>query len=357
MNNNNNDDILPGKRRSFGDASGGMSRSSSTRGPFYAASAASTHPAGIIATPSKPKGYNPYARQPHTPPTSVTPVKNPYLKKKKASSSSVAQKSPGSGAKRQLDQTGGGISDSDNPLKRLVTNNTSLNLKQPSAVNLSYDFDDAATNNSDIDPNKTYSLYFDGGSRGNPGISGAGMALFNTDEAEEEVWSGKQYIGNNKTNNESEYISLITGLKCAKSLGVQRIIVKGDSKLVVNQVLGKWNCNKDHLRHLLQQVIDVKQHFKHFDISHVRREENKRADMLANMAMDDQVTDLGCCSAIVHVGDTLVTPPISQDEEEKESGNLFEARVTDDTYTGNNNTNVEEEELCHSYFRNQLVRL
>jgi len=94
------------------------------------------------------------------------------------------------------------------------------------------------------------------------------------------------------TNNTAEYTALLTGLKSAIHLGIRNLHAHGDSQLVVNQVLGKWSCNAPHLRRLLQQVVDiVRRRFTYFDISHVRREDNWRADELANSAIDDKVTD------------------------------------------------------------------
>jgi ribonuclease HI len=113
------------------------------------------------------------------------------------------------------------------------------------------------------------------------------------DDDNKEIWNGKQFIGYQETNNVAEYTALITGLECAARLSIERIQVKGDSKLVVKQVSGGWYCKAQHLRLLLQKVLDAKSKFKEFDISHVDRNENQRADQLANIAMDKRVTDLG----------------------------------------------------------------
>lgn len=57
----------------------------------------------------------------------------------------------------------------------------------------------------------------------------------------------------------------------ARRLGVTRIHAKGDSKLVVNQVNGRWNINKDHLRELCEQVHRETQQLREFQIRHVLR--------------------------------------------------------------------------------------
>lgn len=82
-------------------------------------------------------------------------------------------------------------------------------------------------------------------------------------------------------------------MECAARLGIQRIQAKGDSLLVVKQMKGEWDCNKPHLRVLLQKALDARSKFKELSIVHVKRDENHRADRLANAAMDERLTDLG----------------------------------------------------------------
>jgi ribonuclease HI len=78
-----------------------------------------------------------------------------------------------------------------------------------------------------------YSLYFDGGSRGNPGLSGCGAILYN--ESQDCIWSGGKYLGS-QTNNVAEYNGLIMGLEAAADLGTAALEIRGDSRLVINQV-------------------------------------------------------------------------------------------------------------------------
>jgi ribonuclease HI len=177
-------------------------------------------------------------------------------------------------------------------------------------IDLSGEFANSTTTTTrnaitNMDASETCTLYFDGGSRGNPGVAGAGMVIYADDnnnhsssninnksnESNKEIWCGKRYLGEHKANNEAEYLALLTGLECALHLGIERIHVKGDSKLIVEQVSGRWDCRKPELRVLLQQVWLVRQKFRVFDISHVRREENRKADELANAAMDERNTD------------------------------------------------------------------
>ena len=141
------------------------------------------------------------------------------------------------------------------------------------------------SNSQSLSADKTYILRFDGGSRGNPGIAGSGMVLYDSDDGSE-VWSGYQYLGDNFTNNEAEYVGLITGLQCARSLGVERIVAQGDSKLILQQVEGKWKVKAAHLRQYYDEAISMKKEFASFETCHIERARNARADELANTAMD-----------------------------------------------------------------------
>jgi ribonuclease HI len=136
-----------------------------------------------------------------------------------------------------------------------------------------------------IDPSKTYLLKFDGGVRGNPdGISGAGMVLY--DEFGKEVWCGWKYLGMSVTNNVAEYRALIMGLRQAKSLGIERLRCQGDSELIVKQMKGEYRVRNPGLQVLYAEAKDLMESFENCELSHIMRKENKRADWLANIAMD-----------------------------------------------------------------------
>lgn len=136
-----------------------------------------------------------------------------------------------------------------------------------------------------LPPNKTYVLRFDGGSKGNPGISGAGMVLYEKHDFSNEIWCGSLFLTKYGTNNEAEYKALINGLKCAKLFGVKHILAEGDSDLVVRQMLGSYKCKSPNLIPLLQEAMSVKRDFLSFHIKHIPRAQNSRADELANEAM------------------------------------------------------------------------
>jgi len=128
-----------------------------------------------------------------------------------------------------------------------------------------------------------YSMYCDGGSRGNPGLSGAGGVII--DSSGTVVAEISEYIGF-RTNNQAEYCSLILTLQKAIKLGIKRVCCYMDSSLVVNQVNKLWKINNEILIELCEQVLNLIVDFDSFRLMHVFRESNKHADSLANKAMD-----------------------------------------------------------------------
>lgn len=137
-----------------------------------------------------------------------------------------------------------------------------------------------------IDPSKLYLLRFDGGSRGNPGVAGAGMVIY--DENGQEIWCGWHYYPKPATNNVAEYIGVVCGLKCVKSLGIKRLVVEGDSQLIVKQMNGTYRTREETLLVFQQKALQLVEDLEYVEIRHIPRAENKRADWLANHAMDLQ---------------------------------------------------------------------
>ncbi len=92
---------------------------------------------------------------------------------------------------------------------------------------------------------KEYILYFDGACKSNPGKAGAGMVIYKNNV---EIASDSVYIGEKETNNVSEYIGLLIGMKTAIHLGITDLIVRGDSMLVIKQMNGEYKVKSDTLR-------------------------------------------------------------------------------------------------------------
>ena len=92
------------------------------------------------------------------------------------------------------------------------------------------------------------------------------------------------------TNNQAEYQALIEGLKAMKDWDFDRLEVCMDSRLVVEQVNGKWRVKEPELKELHRQATELlKQFGDRVTVKHVGREENRRADKLVNMAIDERV--------------------------------------------------------------------
>ena len=91
------------------------------------------------------------------------------------------------------------------------------------------------------------------------------------------------------TNNQAEYHALIEGLKTVKEWKPDRLEIFLDSELVVEQVKGQYKTRKPDLQRLLAEVEQLLKHFPNYEIKHVAREENRGADHLANMAIDERM--------------------------------------------------------------------
>jgi broad specificity phosphatase PhoE/ribonuclease HI len=124
----------------------------------------------------------------------------------------------------------------------------------------------------------------DGGSRGNPGPAGYGAVVWSTDHGTV-LAEGKQAIGR-ATNNVAEYRGLIAGLEEAATIGATEVDVMMDSKLVVEQMSGRWKVKHPDLATLHQQATALSTRFDHITYTWVPRAKNSHADRLANEAMD-----------------------------------------------------------------------
>ncbi|WP_067974094.1 bifunctional RNase H/acid phosphatase [Mycolicibacter icosiumassiliensis] len=124
----------------------------------------------------------------------------------------------------------------------------------------------------------------DGGSRGNPGPAGYGAVVWSADRSEV-LAEAKEAIGV-ATNNVAEYRGLVAGLTEAARLGAAEVGVFMDSKLVVEQMAGRWKVKHPDLITLHRQARELASRFDHVRYSWIPREKNSHADRLANEAMD-----------------------------------------------------------------------
>lgn len=139
-------------------------------------------------------------------------------------------------------------------------------------------------------PGPTLTLYCDGAARGNPGPAGIGVVLFSEDGAVlDEVGEG---IGV-ATNNVAEYRAALRGLGLAAAHGARRVLVRSDSKLLVEQLSGRWRVKNPTLIRLHREVRTAAGAFEQVTYEHVRRERNRRADALANLGVDEWLAEPG----------------------------------------------------------------
>jgi 6-pyruvoyltetrahydropterin/6-carboxytetrahydropterin synthase len=168
-------------------------------------------------------------------------------------------------------------------------------------------------------------LHTDGGSRGNPGVSGIGFTV-DVDDGRElmTLCRGGAYIGV-ATNNVAEYRALIWGLRNARELKIRRIDIRADSELLVKQLLGAYRVKNEGIKPLFAEARRLLEGFESHTIEHVPRERNSVADALANEAMDkresvgnfivgyvpDDLLSLSISEAEVEVDATPVAAPIA----------------------------------------------
>lgn len=133
-----------------------------------------------------------------------------------------------------------------------------------------------------------FTIHADGGSRGNPGPSGAGAMI--RDELGNSVASVSQYLGT-RTNNYAEYEAVILAFETlakltGKKVGTTEVVVKMDSELVVKQMKGLYKVKHPVLKEQYARLVQAAGAFGKVSFTHVPREENGDADALANEAMD-----------------------------------------------------------------------
>lgn len=129
-------------------------------------------------------------------------------------------------------------------------------------------------------------IYTDGASRGNPGEGGAGIVLENIDG--KVVTTVQRYLGL-VTNNVAEYQALLIALETASEFNAKRIRLFLDSELVVKQIKGEYKVKNSNIKPLYEVIRATLSKFEAVEITHIPREKNKKADLLANAAIDEHI--------------------------------------------------------------------
>jgi ribonuclease HI len=125
--------------------------------------------------------------------------------------------------------------------------------------------------------------HVDGGARGNPGPAGYGLVV--EDETGKRLAESSEFLGV-RTNNFAEYAGLIAALAYATSHQAPGLMVVSDSELLVKQMKGEYKVRAPELQTLHKRAQELVRQLAWFEVRHVRREQNRDADRLANEAMD-----------------------------------------------------------------------
>ena len=126
--------------------------------------------------------------------------------------------------------------------------------------------------------------YIDGGARGNPGPAGYGVRIEQPDGTLVQELHGGLGIA---TNNVAEYNGLLAALRWAVDHGHRRLLIRADSELLVKQMRGEYKVKHPGLQPLVARARLLVAELDDVTFQHVRREQNKEADRLSNLGMDE----------------------------------------------------------------------
>ena len=135
----------------------------------------------------------------------------------------------------------------------------------------------------------TLRIHVDGASRGNPGDAGFGVHVADPDGTTVAELYG--HLGR-ATNNVAEYQGLLHALRWAQAQGARTLEIFSDSELLVRQMGGRYRVKNPNLQPLYREASDLVAHFERVRLEHVPRAQNKRADALANRALDERASKL-----------------------------------------------------------------
>lgn len=122
-------------------------------------------------------------------------------------------------------------------------------------------------------------VFTDGASRGNPGLAGAGVYF--------PAHGGYHRFLGEATNNVAEYSAVILALEKAKEFGAKEVEMYMDSKLVAEQLSGRYKVKNKNLARFFLKIWNLSHDFRKISYQHIPREENARADAMANEAIDN----------------------------------------------------------------------
>jgi ribonuclease HI len=129
-----------------------------------------------------------------------------------------------------------------------------------------------------VDKPEHWTMYFDGSLKLDGGSAGVLFISLRGEQLKyvlQILWE--------VSNNEAEYEALLHGLRLAISLGIKRLLVYGDSLLVVQQVNKEWECNNETMDAYVQEVRKLENKFSGLEVHHVIREHNISTDILSKL--------------------------------------------------------------------------
>ncbi|HEX4001392.1 MAG TPA: reverse transcriptase-like protein [Candidatus Acidoferrales bacterium] len=132
-------------------------------------------------------------------------------------------------------------------------------------------------------PSGVYIANIDGASRGNPGP--ASYAVVMRDPNGKIILELGKKLGRD-TNNVAEYYALLAALDYAATHNIRALRIRSDSELLVRQMQGRYKVKSPDLKPLYERASKLTRQFEYFVVEHVRRESNREADALANLALD-----------------------------------------------------------------------
>jgi ribonuclease HI len=126
-------------------------------------------------------------------------------------------------------------------------------------------------------------VYTDGASKGNPGKASIGVSI---QESNKEIATVSKAVGV-ATNNIAEYTALLEALKACLDRGLTKVLIRADSELMVKQLKGEYKVKNPEIKVIYDQAKILERKFEAISYEHVMREKNKRADELANLALEN----------------------------------------------------------------------
>jgi len=158
----------------------------------------------------------------------------------------------------------------------------------------------------------------DGASRGNPGP--ASYAVVIRDASGKIVLELAKRLGR-ETNNVAEYYALLAALDYAASHGITALRIRSDSELLVRQMQGRYKVKSPELKPMHERASKIARQLAYFAIEHVRREQNRDADALANVALDSgPVMSVARAESKAAPETTAARKPVAEVEPPGESG-------------------------------------